>query len=120
MLRACREVLRPGGRIGGYSIYARVDDPRAAELGPSEVLAGAPLEDLYRAAGFRGVIEHDVTPEFGATCEAFVQAGSALRGEAKDGEPGRALEEELERKTLMLQGVSEGLLGRSLVVASRT
>jgi len=75
---------------------------------------------LLREAGFQVIVDEDVTEDFRATCKAILQARRALEGELCALEGGVAFEDELLKKTLTLQGVSEGLLRRSLLVASRS
>lgn len=104
--------------MAGYVILAPGQDARAAELGPSDVLADGSVEELYRAAGFETVVEYDTTRDFANTCERFLRSGEALLADLQAPSLRPHLEEELERKGRMYRGVSEGLLGRSLVVAS--
>ncbi len=125
MLRACYEVLRPDGRIAGYAIHAPpgLSEPqrrRASKLGPGEVLAESPIGNLLREAGFRVIVDEDVTDDFQATCVAILQARRELEEELRGAEGDVVFEEELEKKSLLLQGISEGLLRRSLSVASRS
>jgi hypothetical protein len=125
VLRACYEALRPGGRIAGYSIHAppgltEAQANRASEFGPSEVHAVSRHGDLFREAGFRVTVDEDVTEDFQATCEAIIQARHDLEDELRGLEGDVVFEEELNKKALTLQGISEGLLRRSLLVASRS
>lgn len=92
---------------------------RASELGPSEVHSDAPLEDLMREAGFRVLVDMDVTAQFGATSAAILRAMRELESDWRDEEGDALFEEEYEGKTQTLEGISEGLLYRSLIVASR-
>ena len=124
MLRACHEVLRPGGRIAGYTIHtptglSRDDAKRASELGPSEVLADSAPCDLLRAAGFKVLLEEDVTADFKSTCEAMLGARHQLEDELRAEEGDALFEEEQQKKLHMIEGVSRGLLRRSLHVASK-
>ena len=72
VLRACRRLLRPGGRIGFYTI---VESPglspaarrRARAAGPRAVAIRSVHQRLLRAAGFKDITEIDVTPAFAAT-----------------------------------------------------
>lgn len=113
MLRACRHLLQPGGRLAGYSIWAPDGEARAVELGPSEVLADTTPVDLHRRAGFAEVTEYDVTAEFRVTCEALLAAGRSLSATTTEERLLPALAEEVDRKESDLQGIVEGLLRRS-------
>ena len=110
--------------MAGYTIHVREglspkEIGRAAELGPSEVLAEAPLTDLAQSAGFSVILNDDVTPDFGSTCEAIVRARIELEECLRSEEGDIVFEEEQAKKGSMLQGISEGLLQRSLLVLSR-
>lgn len=92
---------------------------RASEYGPSEVLAGSSTGDLFREIGFRVIVDEDVTEDFRSSCAATLRASRKLEGELR-GEDGHVVfKEEMEKKALMLRGISEGLLKRSLLVASK-
>ena len=122
MLRACREVTKPGGRIGGYTIHTpsgldRDAAKRASELGPSEVGAGQSPADLLRAAGLVVIVDEDVTDAVRETLEAFRVAMDELEDDLRREEGDAVFEEWQERQSNRVQGVSEGLLRRSLLVA---
>jgi hypothetical protein len=125
VLRACHDVLKPGGRIAGYTIHtpqglSESQGKRASELGPSEVLSEASPVDLLRAASFNVIVEQDVTEHFRATCEAILRARSDLESKLRNEEGDALFEEEQEGRTLKLRGITEGLLQRSLIVAIKT
>jgi len=89
------------------------------DFGPGEVVADVPLGSLLREAGFQVIADEDVTEDFQATCESIVKARRDLEGELRAVEGDAVFEDELSKKTLTLQGISEGLLRRSLLVAFR-
>ena len=125
MLRACRRVLRPGGRIAYYNIYVAPGLPerqhrRALQAGPSAVSTrGIPQADLLRRAGFRGVQETDVTREFVETARAWGASRHrhepAIRKTIGDA---RFEEVQADSRT-MLAAIEEGLLRRGLFVGKR-
>lgn len=124
MLRECHRVLENGGRIAGYVIHTPTglgpaEERRAAELGPSEVTASDSPEQLTDAAGFSVLRSEDVTGEFLETGEAIVRARERFADELRRSEGPDAYEDEQAEKRGYLQGIREGLLRRSLVVAIR-
>jgi hypothetical protein len=121
VLRACHSLLRPGGRIAGYTIHAAEDlgaaeRALAAELGPMAVNADRSPADLLRAAGFHLLIEEDVTATFQATAEAFWRAREDLADTLRLEEGDVRFEEEQQSTQAVLDGIARGLLRRSLHV----
>ena len=98
---------------------SQAEERRAAELGPSDVTAPDSPEALARQAGLSVVVLQDVTEEFRKTCEALLRAREALEAELRAEEGDDAYEEERSKKSAMLTGIDEGVLCRSLIVATR-
>ena len=124
MLRECDRVLKPAGCIAGYVIHiptglTEAQERRAADLGPSDVTASTSPEVLTQAAGLTVVVKEDVTDAFRATCAALVAARRDLEDELRADEGDDFYEEEQRKKNAMLQGIDEGVLCRSLVVAKK-
>lgn len=124
MLRECHRVLARGGRIAGYVIHTPAgldesEDRRAAELGPSEVTATGSPEELTAAAGFSVLLSEDVTGAFLETGEAIVRARERFSDELREVEGDEEYEAEQAEKRDYLRGIREGLLRRSLVVATK-
>lgn len=110
--------------MAGYVIHtpsglSPSDELRASELGPSEVNAEASPEELTRSAGFSLIAQDDVTAAFSATCEAIRRAREQSEAALRAAEGDEAYEEEQATKESMLQGISEDLLRRSLIVATK-
>jgi hypothetical protein len=63
------------------------------------------------------IVDEDVTDAFHETLEAFGVAMDELEDDLRREEGDAVFEEWQERQTNMAQGVSEGLLRRSLLVA---
>jgi hypothetical protein len=63
------------------------------------------------------IVDEDVTDAFHETLEAFRVAMDELEDDLRREEGDAVFEEWQERQTNMVQGVSEGLLRRSLLVA---
>lgn len=124
VLRACYEVLAPRGRIAGYTIHtpaglSSADARRAQVFGPSEVLADASHPELLAAAGFEVIVDEDATTAFHSACGALLRARSELQDELRETEGEHLYEEEQHKKSLMLEGITHGLLVRSLHVARK-
>jgi hypothetical protein len=108
--------------MAGYVIHTpsdldAADEPRASELGPSDVLGFGRLEDVHRTTGFSLAVHEDVTDVFRVTCEAIVEACEQLEAELRTEVGDEVYEENQGKKRRMLTGISEGVLVRSLVVA---
>ncbi len=124
MWRDCTRVLKQWGRIAGYIIHtpaglSEFERIRAEELGPSDVSSPSPIEDLTHAAGLTIIARKDVTELFRATCTAILEARKRLEVELRRDEGKDLYEEEQDKKHLMLTGIDEGLLRRSLFVAHK-
>lgn len=124
MLRACRDLLKPGGRLAFYTIYIPAGLPpdvyeQAKEAGPRAAETPQDHETMLRSAGFGEVSEIDVTVQYLATQRALLVSRQrherALRREAGA--------EEFERRVRDNQhaaaAIEAGLLHRSLFLATR-
>jgi hypothetical protein len=124
VLRACRELLKPGGRLACATIYI---DPGASERdyrrasrvrGPGAANRRA-ITDLLEAAGFAAVREHDVTQAFLRTVRAYVDTSREFRDELT-GEWGAELfDERLRDRTATLELIEAGVVRRSIFAARR-
>ena len=124
MLRECRRVLKPGGRIAGYVIHTPAglspsQTRRATELGPAYVTASASPDELANLAGLSVTACEDVTDGFWTTCMALLQARRTLEVDLREEEGDDFYEEERNKKETMVRGIDEGLLIRSLTIAMR-
>lgn len=124
MLRECQRVLRPDGRIAGYIIHTPSgltlsEQRRAAELGPSEVVAPASPEELTRAADLSMIALEDITTAFLATCEAILRARERHAAALRAAEGDEAYEEEQAKQESMREGIRAGLLRRSFTVGRK-
>ena len=122
MLRACRRLLRPGGRIGFYTI---VESPglsaaarrRARAAGPRAVAMRSDHQRLLRAAGFDDILELDVTSAFAATAAAWLAETEPYAEElARLEAPGAFAQRQADRRS-MLATIHAGLLRRALLLA---
>lgn len=122
MLRECRRVLKPGGRLGVLVIEAAPgltaeQCETAVDLGPSSVLAEAPLDVMVRQVGLHVSQAVDVTDDFARTVQVVTEALEAEEAGLRSAEGAEAYEIEVEKKRRMAQGIAQGVLKRTLVVA---
>ena len=125
MLRACRRLLRPAGRIAFYTIFipsglSQAEYRRAARAGPSAVTShGRQQPDLLRSAGFTGVREIDVTAAFLRATRAWHEARARYAGQLSQAEGEASFRERQRDYHLQARAIEGGLLRRSLFVAER-
>ena len=125
MLRACKRLLRPAGRIAFYTIFiasglSEAAYRRAARAGPSAVTSRRREQgDLLRSAGFARVREIDVTGEFLRSTRAWYAARARYADQLSEAE-GEALFSDRQRDYhLQARAIEAGLLRRALLVAER-
>ncbi|MEX2247650.1 MAG: methyltransferase domain-containing protein [Dehalococcoidia bacterium] len=123
VLKTCRRLLRPGGRMAFYTIFVApglspAGRRRAVDAGPPAVASRLDQGDLLRAAGFTAMEEADVTAEYLRIARAYLEAN--LRHEAgMRGLEGDVRYEERQRdRRKGVAAIEAGLLRRSLFVAS--
>jgi len=122
VLRACRRLLRPGGRIGFYTI---VESPglspaarrRARAAGPRAVAMRSDHHRLLRAAALHDITEVDVTPAFAATAAAWLAETEPHADELARFEPPGAFQQRQADRRILLAAIHAGLLRRVLVLA---
>lgn len=122
VLRACRRLLRPGGRIGVLTI--RVEDGlpeaqrRRTVAAAPPAATGPPTDELLDRAGFVDVDALDVTAEYLETATAWLAARrrheQALRALGPD-----QYEDKVARGARAVAEIEAGRLRRSLVTARR-
>ena len=125
MLRACKRLLRPAGRVAFYTIFvpsglSPAEYRRAARAGPSAVTSrGREQADLLRSAGFTGVREIDVTEAFLRATRAWYEARARYAGQLSEAEGEASFRERQRDYRLQAQAIESGLLRRALFVAER-
>jgi len=85
VLRACREVLKPGGRLAFYTIYIPPGLPpdvyeRAKGAAPGAAGSRQGHQSMLASAGFKEIHEIDVTPQYLATIRARSTSRGRRRG----------------------------------------
>jgi 2-polyprenyl-3-methyl-5-hydroxy-6-metoxy-1,4-benzoquinol methylase len=124
VLRACRRLLRPGGRTAYFTIFttpglSKRDHRRAVRRGPRAVGSRREQAQLLEAAGFVQVVMTDATSDFLDTARRWLRHASRLEGGLR-ATLGDALfdEQQVDRKE-MIAALEEGLLSRALFVGTR-
>jgi len=124
VLRACRRLLGPGGRLAFTTILVTPGlDPQqqraAHRAGPIHVAVRRPYPELVAQAGFVDIVEVDLTAEYARTQQDWYEAAGQRADEL------RALTSDVlfadaqaDRRTT-LDAIAAGLLRRSLFIATR-
>lgn len=119
MLRACKKLLRPGGRSAFQTIsiapaVSKREHRRAARIGPRAVSSNRTPEELMDAAGFDDVVAIDVTNEFLRVARAWQEQYESKEAQLR-ALFGDELDELHKDRRDLIAGVEEGLLRRTLV-----
>jgi cyclopropane fatty-acyl-phospholipid synthase-like methyltransferase len=122
VLRACRRLLRPRGRLAFTTIHVSRDlDPihqrRAHRAGPPHVAARRPYPDLLAQAGFVEVVEIDVTVAYAQTQRAWYEATESRARELRSLTSDIEFEANQTDRRLTLAAIDDGLLRRGLFTA---
>jgi hypothetical protein len=124
VLRASRRLLRPGGRTAFFTIHPTAGlSPRlrrrAHRDGPVAVASHLSNRELLERAGFVDVEETDCTSEFVTVAQAWVDHCEDQRDALAELLGADEFDERQTERRIQLQAVRDGLLRRSLVVATR-
>ena len=108
--------------MAGYVIHTPPElsaaaGARAAELGPSNIVAPESYATLLDRVGFSCVSEEDVTTTFAQTAAALLEAREALVDVLRAEEGEEIYQEEYSKLRDMGLGIDEGLVRRALIVA---
>jgi cyclopropane fatty-acyl-phospholipid synthase-like methyltransferase len=124
VLRACRQLLRSGGRLAFTTIHAAPgldarQRRRAHRAGPVGVATRADYPTLMARAGFVDFVQVDVTSAYATTQRAWYEAAErqaeALRRLTSDAEFAEAQAD----RRLTADAIGAGILRRSLFTATR-
>ena len=120
MLRACRRLLRPGGRLAFFTIHvaqglSAADRRRALGAAPAAA-AGPDIGDLLRRARFDVVEEADLTLAYAQTARDWLAARLKHREELRPLDPS-TYDDRVARGRNVIPVIEAGLLRRSLFLA---
>lgn len=125
VLRACRRLLRPGGRIAFTTIHVADDldarqHRRAVRAGPWQVATRRPYPELVAQAGFVDVDSIDVTQDYARTQRAWLAANESHAVDVRRVTSDREFEMAQGDRRRARAAIEEGLLRRSLITATRS
>ena len=124
VLRACRRVLKPGGRIAYCTIYvapdlSAADYRRIMKFWPSASAGRRSLSEMLEAAGFIGVRDTDVTKQYQKTSRAWVEGRRRRYDKLAQAMGEETRKGKIEEGKAILASIKDGLLRRSLLTARR-
>ena len=124
MLRASRQLLRPGGRTAFLTIHPTPGlSPRprrrAHRDGPVSVATHLATTELLERAGFVDIEELDCTAEFATVAQAWIDQCDRHRDALAELLGADELEQRQTDRRAQLRAVHDGLLRRSMLVATR-
>jgi hypothetical protein len=92
---------------------------RARASGPRAVGSRGAHDAMLRRADFDVDVERDVTSEFLATARAWLRESEALADELASLQPAGEFEERQQDRRQMIAAIEDGLLRRTMFVATR-
>lgn len=122
MLRECRRVLRPYGRMAFHVILvasslSERDNARAVAAGPPHVTASASYPDLLTHAGFGEIEEFDLTDQYRITAAAWFHESARAAKQLEEIYGIEEFQQSQEERREALAAIEGGLLKRSLFAA---
>lgn len=122
MLRACRRLLRPNGRLAFFTIEVTPGLPpelhrRAVAAGPPTP-AGPDIAGLLQRARFVDIHADDRTDDYLETARAWLAARLRHRDEMRPVDPA-IYDNRIADNQVAIPAIEEGLLRRMLYVARR-
>lgn len=125
MLRACQRLLKPGGRLAFYTIFAtpglsEAEYRRARRSGPNHLSTRRiDHRDLIASAGLRLLAERDLTPQFLRTARAWYDGRRRYEAALRQSDGDAVFEERQQDAVAQIRAIEAGLLKRALFVATR-
>lgn len=123
MLRVCRRVLRPGGRLAFLTILptpglTSTARRRANLLGPVAVALRTSYPDLLKSAGFVDIGDDDLTESYRATLVRWIAATDRREAEIRAATGDELYDERAQNRERTLEAIDAGLLQRRLYSAT--
>lgn len=124
MLRACRRILRPGGRTAFLVIEptpgldAR-QRRRASRIGPFAVAVRTSYTSMLSTAGFVDIGRRDLTTAYRRTQQDWIDAYLRRRSALTEVLGREGFDERHRERQATVRGIDEGLLSRCLYTAAR-
>jgi hypothetical protein len=124
VLSACKQAMRPGGRIVFSTIepaagLSDADRRRAHRAGPPANAVRTSYEGILRSVGFDSVESNDVTTEYRATQQRWIQATESREGPIRAAIGDDVYVEDLKNRRATLRAIDAGLLARVLYSATK-
>lgn len=122
VLRACRRVLRPGGKIAFFAVVIPEDvtDEVTAAVGeglPGFAASDSSYPEMLAAAGFTAITEDDVTEAYRVTSARWQDVSFALGDELRAALGADLFEEKRANRARSLEAIRAGALGRRFYTA---
>lgn len=124
MLRANRQVLKPGGRVGFWTIHPTpgltpAKRRYASQIGPPDAAMRSTHDSLLRSAGFGEIEVTDVSQEYASVLRAWLAGWHRREAEVRVALGDANFDRRVKNRREALQAVEDGLLMRSLCVGRR-
>jgi hypothetical protein len=125
VLRACRTVLKPGGRLAFYTIFTAPgisDGDRALALRLRPLALSwrdLTVRDLLARAGFGDIRESDLSEEFVRTQRLFLASQTRHAEGLRPLKPPGDFDRDLKSSTKQIPLLERGIIRRALFVARR-
>lgn len=124
MLRACHDLLRPGGRLGFLTIHVAPgldadDRRRAVAAGPPAVDSEGDHDQLLVDAGFIDVAARDRSDDYRTTQLAWIDQTAMHEAHLRELMGDGPYEERREERRRALAAIEAGLLRRTLFLGRR-
>ena len=110
MLRACRRVLRPEGRIAFFAVVIPDDVPAEVTAEVADGLPGfagadAPYPEMLETAGFIAITEEDVTDAYEVTSARWQDVSLALGDQLREALGADVFDEKQENRGRSLEAI---------------